>query len=176
MRAWPIVVSLIAVSSTLAAEPAADLPNHPAKICSIDDFLPLSECELLDLYRHAGPGPVPIGFSAGRVLPAPGKPSNVAKSNAMKHVWQGKYFDCDGIMTNRLLGMKIIKGQVTRETSWIDGKPVNAIDYSHTSLLFKPYRDEFREIAPGIYLGTMWKRDDCKPKMLTWFALDARCR
>jgi len=172
MRAWPIVVSLLVTSSTLAAEPVS---SFPAKICSIDDLLCLNECQLLDLYGNASPGPIPSGFSPGRVFPAPGKHSNVAKSNAMKHVWQGKYFDCDGIMTNRFFGMKIIKGHVTQETSWIDGKPVNAIDYSHTSLLFKPYRDEFREIAPGIYPGTMWKRDDCKPKLLTWFAFDTRC-
>ena len=172
MRAWPIILSLFATSSTLAAEPA---PAYPAKICSLEDLLCLNECQLLDLYRNAGPGPIPSGFTPGRVLPAPGKPSNVAKSNRMQHIWQGKYFECDSTMINRFFGIKMIKGQVTQECSWIDGKPVNVIDYSHTSLIYKPYRDEFREIAPGIYLGTMWKRDDCKPKFMTWFALDARC-
>ena len=93
----------------------------------------------------------------------------------MKHVWQGKYFDND-VMTNRFFGVKFIKGQVTCEDSWIDGKPVNAIDYSGTSFLFKNYRDEFREVAPGIYLGVMWKRGECNPKLLTWFAIDARCK
>jgi hypothetical protein len=134
----------------------------------------MSECQLLELYKNAGPGPIPSGFTPGRAIPSPGKHSTVRRSNMMKHVWQGKNFGCDGIMTNRFFGLKMIKGQITQEASWLDGRPVNVIDYSHTSLVFKPYRDEFREISPGIYLGMMWKRDDCQPKMLTWFALDAR--
>jgi hypothetical protein len=168
MRAWPIVISLFIASSSVAAEPAA--------ITSMDELVRMNECQLLDLYAKAEPGPVPSGYVPGRAIVKPGKRTTVAKSNLLTHVWQGKYFD-DDIMTNRIFGMKFIKGQVTQETSWLDGRPVNAIDYSQTSHLFKPYRDEFREMAPGIYLGVMWKRDDCRPKLLSWFALDARvCR
>jgi hypothetical protein len=172
MRAWPIIVCLLAATHSSAEEPVR---RSSAAICSMDDLVRMDECQLLDLYRNAQPGPVPSGFSPGRVIPDPGKRTTVVKSNLMKHIWQGKYFDND-VMTNRFFGIKFIKGQVTPEISWIDGKPVNAIDYSATSLLFKHYRDEIREIAPGIYLGIMWKRDECTPKLLTWFAIDARCQ
>lgn len=172
MRSWPIIVCLLAVSAACAEEPAR---RESVVVCSIDEMVRLNECQLLDLYKCAQPGPVPIGYSPGRVIPNPGARTTVAKSNMLKHVWQGKYFDND-VMTNRIFGVSFIKGQVTSENSWIDGKPANAIDYSGTSHLFKQYRDEFREIAPGIYLGVMWKRDECNPKILTWFALDARCR
>jgi hypothetical protein len=172
MRSWTIIVCLLAAAHSSAQEPVR---RSSLTICSMDDLVRMDECQLLDLYRNAQPGPVPSGFSPGRVIPGPGKKNTVAKSNLMKHVWQGKYFD-DDVMTNRFFGIKFIKGQVTSENSWIDGKPVKAIDYSGTSLLFKKYRDEIREVAPGIYLGVMWKRDDCAPKLLTWFAIDARCQ
>jgi hypothetical protein len=165
MGAWPIVISLLAASSSAAAEPAA--------ITSLDDLVRMNECQLLELYSKAGPGPVPCGYAPGRAIVNPGKRTTVLKSNLLKHVWQGKYFD-DEVMTNRIFGMKFIRGQVALETSWLDGRLVNAIEYSQTSLLFKPYRDEFREVSPGIYLGIMWKRDHCPPKLMAWFALDAR--
>lgn len=171
MRIWSIIVTLFVVQPTVASEPAR---TYPAAITCLDDLVRMSECELLELYKNAEPGPIPQGFSPGRVITNPGRKLTVARSNAMKHVWQGKYFD-DLIMTNKFFGMKIIKGQVTCESSWIDGKPSNAIDYSGTSLIFRPYRDEFREISPGIYLGSMWKRDNCNPKLMTWFAFDTRC-
>lgn len=171
MRAWPIIISLLFTTPLVAAEPAK---TYPASITCLDELVRMSECELLELYRQAEPGPIPQGFSPGRVIPNPGKKLTVVRSNMMKSVWQGKYFE-DLIMTNKFFGLKVIKGQVTQESSWIDGKPSNAIDYSGTSLIFKPYRDEFREVAPAIYLGTMWKRDGCNPKLMTWFAFDARC-
>ncbi len=156
----------------LAISPTA-VTAEPIKVCSMDELVRMNECQLRDLYSNAQPGPVPTGYAPGRAIPSPGKHSTVAKSNFLKHVWQGKYFD-DDVMTNRLFGLKFTKGQVAPDISWVDGKPVNAIDYSHTSFLFKPYRDEFREVAPGLYLGIMWKRDGCHAKLTTWFALDAR--
>jgi len=165
MRLWSVAACLLLAAPLTANEP----------ITSMDQLVRMSECELLELYKAGSPGIVPEGFTPGRAIPKPGSKLTVLRSKMMTKVWQGKYFGDDGIMTNKFFGIKMIKGQVQQETSWLDGGPVNAIDYSQTSLIFKPYRDEFREIAPGIYLGVMWKRDDCKPKLLTWFAIDARC-
>ncbi len=164
MRAWPIIVSLFVGSSAFA---------QTAPITLMEELIVLDECQLLELYKNSKPGPLPNGFVPGRVIMKPGSTSTVRRSNFMKHIWQGKYFD-DQIMTNKIFGLKFIKGNVTCENSWFDGQPVHAIDYSETSLLFKTYRDEFREVAPGIYLGAMWKRNGCQPKLLTWFAFDAR--
>jgi hypothetical protein len=168
MRTWPIIGLIVFTPAFAAAQPAA--------ITCMDDLVRMNECQLLELFKSAEPGPAPCGYLPGRVISKPGKRTTVAKSNFMKHVWQGKYFDDCGIMTNRMFGMKFTKGQVGADASWLDGRPANIIDYSQTSLLFKPYRDEIREVAPGIYLGIMWKRDDCQPKITTWFALDARCK
>ena len=90
-------------------------------------------------------------------------------------VWQGKYFDDCGIMTNKMFHVRFIKGEIQQGESWIDGRPSIVIDYSKTSLIFRPYRDELRDVSPGIYLGAMYKRDGCNPKLVTYFAIDARC-
>jgi hypothetical protein len=169
MRYWHIVVCTLLLPALSNAQQAA--------ICSVDELVRMSECQLRELYLQAAPGPLPDGFVPGRAILKPGSRTTVARSNLMKHVWQGKYFDDECIMTNRMFGMRMIKGQVTAAAaSWLDGKPAHEIDYKCTSLIFKPYRDEFREVAPGIYLGIMWKRDDCSPKIVAWFTLDARCR
>jgi hypothetical protein len=167
MRFATTAALLVFASSTFAGESLT--------INCLEDLIPLDECQLREIYKAGSPGVVPEGFAPGRVYPKPGTKLNALRSKILTKVWQGKHFDGD-IMTNKFFGMKMIKGQVLEETSWLDGGPVHAIDYSHTSLLFKPYRDEFREIAPGIYLGVMWKRDDCKPKIVNWFAIDTRCR
>lgn len=171
MRAWPIIVSLVLTSAASADEPVR---TFPAKICSPDELVRMNECELLDLFRGAEPGPVPYGYAPGKVIFHPGKHSTVANSKIMGLTWQGKYFDSCGIMTNKLFGIKFTKGQVTHETSWIDGKPSNAIEYKDTSIIFKPFRDEFREVAPGIYLGIMFKNEGCRAKIASWFTLDTR--
>ena len=56
--------------------------------------------------------------------------------------------------------------------SWRDGGPALILDYSQTSLLYAPYRDEIRQIAPGLYLGLMFDRNTCPPKLKMYFALE----
>ncbi|MCE9534560.1 MAG: hypothetical protein K8T89_26070 [Planctomycetes bacterium] len=167
MRAWPIIVSLLFTSSVRA--------NEPTPVRCMDDLLRMNECQLLDLFKASSAGSIPSGYAPGIVISNPGKHSTVAKSKIIqKTVWQGKYFDDCGIMTNRMFGIKFSKGKYQPGTSWIDGLPANTIEYTDTSLIFKPYRDEIREVAPGIHLGIMWKKDNCKPKIQSWFALDTR--
>ena len=48
------------------------------------------------------------------------------------------------------------------------------LDYSETSLLYAPYRDEIRQIAPGLFLGLMFDRDTCPPKLKMYFALECQ--
>src|SRR2546421_327244 len=64
-------------------------------------------------------------------------------------------------------------GNVYHDTSWYDGRPALILDYADTSLVYKKYRDEIREVAPGLYLGLMYKRRCPQPKFKMYFALQA---
>jgi hypothetical protein len=173
MRSLPIFVSVLIAGHAAAQAPTAGAPS--TQIDTLEQLVRMNECQLLDLYRQAQPGAIPSGFTPGRMISNPGKRTTVIVSRMTERtLWQGKIFGDDGIMTNRMFGVRFIKGEVQTGESWLDGKPSNIIDYSQTSRIFRPYRDEFREVSPGIYLGIMYKRDCCNPKIVTYFALDAR--
>jgi hypothetical protein len=56
--------------------------------------------------------------------------------------------------------------------SWADGRPSLIFDYSR-SRLWPDVRDEVREVAPGLYLGVMYRGGaPANPPM--YFTLDAR--
>jgi hypothetical protein len=86
--------------------------------------------------------------------------------------WQGKMFPGDGTMVNKMFGLPAIKALITSGESFIDGKPSTIFDYHDTSLVWRNYRDEVREVSPGVYLGIMHWVGWCGPKIATWFALD----
>ena len=84
----------------------------------------------------------------------------------------GKIFRDDGTMINRLFGAaKAIPADVYVGESLIDGQPSLILDYSH-SKLWPDVRDEIREVAPGLYLGVMYKGNPATQKM--YFTLEAR--
>jgi hypothetical protein len=56
--------------------------------------------------------------------------------------------------------------------SWLDGRPALVFDYSR-SRLWPNVRDEVREVAPGLYLGIMY-RDGAQLNPPVFFTLDAR--
>ena len=58
--------------------------------------------------------------------------------------------------------------------SWYDGRPALILDYSRTSRLYSPYRDEIRQVGPGLYLGRMYERTAPQPTLTTYFALEDR--
>jgi hypothetical protein len=49
------------------------------------------------------------------------------------------------------------------------------MDYHETSRVWVDVRDEVREVAPGLYLGRMYRRKPCGPEFQFFFALEA-CR
>jgi len=168
MRAGLLGVCLLFPSLAFAEE-----TTRPYSVRSADELVRMTECQLLELFRAAEPGPKPEGYTPGTVISKPGSKTTVLKSKIIKKTfWQGKYFDGD-VMTNKMFGIKMSKGQLADETSWIDGRPVHAIEYPSNSLVFRKNRDEIREVAPGIYLGIMWNKDVCPPKIANWFVLEA---
>lgn len=162
---------------TFASPAPADevrVANPPTVTC-VKQLTHMNKCQLLDLYRNAEAGPMPAGYTPGRVIPNPGKASNDPISRMIQlSIWQGKHFDGNGIMTNKQFGVRAAKGHVFSGTSLIDGKPVHVIDYHDSWRMWRPYMDELREVAPGIYLGITWRFDGCCPKFFTYFALDSR--
>jgi hypothetical protein len=162
------------VCAVQAADPPP-APTYPAAIDCTKELVRMDRCQLLDLYQRAEPGPVPCGYAPGRNIPNPGHRSTAMRSAlARMTVWQGKYFEPDGFMVNRMFGVKTNKAQIYYGESWLDGKPSLILDYEETSRMWSQYRDELREVSPGIYLGIMYQRKCPEPKIKTFFAIDAR--
>ncbi len=48
------------------------------------------------------------------------------------------------------------------------------LDYEGTSRIYGNYRDEIRQVAPGLYLGLMYDRTTAPVTLKMYFAFDAR--
>ena len=141
---------------------------------SLDDLVGLSAPQLDSVYRQSAPGTVPIGKVRGLAL-YPDSRFSQAKSKAARLAWQGKVFSPEtGTATNRFFGLRVIKGQVYSGHSWLDGGPSLILDYENTSKLYGNYRDEIREVAPGVYLGLMHDRTTNPPGFKMYFAFTDR--
>lgn len=144
-----------------------------ASSLTADQLVRMSATELDLLYRNSTPGPTPRGKVRGRVLLDPGANYAPAVSSAARVWWQGKVFSDDGTSAvNRFLGVRIVKGKLYLAPSWIDGRPSLVLDYHDTSLVYRRYRDEIRQVAPGLYLGAMYARTEPAPTFKMYFALE----
>jgi hypothetical protein len=174
-KSFALMGCLLLVASPVQGADFPKAPIYPAAIECTKDLVHMDRCQLLDLYQRAEPGPVPCGYAPGRNIPNPGHRGTALRSAlARMTVWQGKYFEPDGFMVNRMFGVKTNKAQIYYAESWLDGKPSLILDYEPTSRMWSQYRDELREVSPGIYLGIMYQRDCAEPKIKTFFAIDAR--
>jgi hypothetical protein len=134
----------------------------------------MSWCELECLYRHAGPGTIPEGYACGRAIYCPGAPLTPARDRFTKALWHGKHFcAADGTLINQwCLGVRAIRARVDYGCSWLDGGPSIIMDYRGMSRVWGDVRDEIREVAPGLYLGLMYRDKSCPPQMKMFFALE----
>jgi len=156
-----------AVRPSPQAEPCVSAGADP-----IESLLRMSPEQLDRLYQQAAIGPIPSGRARGNVLFRPGTPMARPLTKASKIVWQGKLFHADdSSAVNRFFGVPVIRGKVYYGTSWMDGNPSIILDYSTTSLVYANYRDEFREVAPGLFLGLMYARTTPQPTLKMYFAL-----
>ena len=172
MRILTLSICLILTQSAISQSPTA---TYPAAISSRKEIYTATKCQLLDWYRKSDNITPPTGFIPGRVLPFPGKRINKPVSTIMHlTVWQGKVFCTNESMINKMFGVKMAPGVVGVENGFLDGRPSITINYPK-SLIFGAYRDEIREIAPGIYLGLMYNiKSDC-PVLTSYFILESRC-
>ncbi len=160
------------VFTSLAAETRA--MQGPAEIRTLDDLVNLSAPQLDLLYRQSQPGPMPGGKVRGRAL-YPEARFPRARSNAARIAWQGKVFNPENSTAiNRFFGVKAIQGNVSTGPSWLDGAPSMILDYEGTSRIYGNYRDEIRQVAPGLYLGLMYDRTTSPVSLKMYFAFDSQ--
>jgi hypothetical protein len=166
---------LSALAGVLAGVPAsasdttAPLPQPQ----TTRDLVRMPAADLQALFSASPVGSVPNGYVPGRAIKNPGSRWTGANSRATRLVWQGKYFRNDGTMVNRFFGVgRAIPADVYEGESWLDGHPALIFDYSR-SKLWPNVRDEVREVAPGLYLGIMYK-DGAPKNPPMFFTLDAR--
>jgi hypothetical protein len=170
----PVTVTMLPAAAVVPAPMAVAPPPLPVPMgYSGEQLLRMSECELIQVYKCGVPGMPPCGYTPGTIIFQPGSPFTVPISRILgMTAWQGKYIPGDGTMVNRMFGLPAIKAAVTSGESFIDGRPSVVFDYHDTSLVWMHYRDEVREVSPGVYLGCMHWVGWCGPKVATWFALD----
>jgi hypothetical protein len=163
---FPVVLSVALAVST---------PEIASDLC-LERLAGMSWCELEQLYRSATPGHVPCGFVCGRAIYCPCEKGSLLRSKMTKAIWRGKIFDPDQCsMVNQWRGFRAIHAQVYEGTSWLDGKPAIILDYTTTSRVWSDVRDEIREVAPGVWLGVMYRIRCPEPQLKTFFALEAPC-
>lgn len=149
--------------------------RFPIKLHSPEQLVRMKECQLEAIYKLAQPGPIPHGYTPGLAIFKPGSAITLPLAKAINATaWQGKYFENETTMINRTFGLKAIRTVIYPGESFLDGRPSTVLDYCDAGRAFRRYRDEIREVAPGIYLGIMHRRDDDGPKRASWFTLDAR--
>lgn len=164
--AQPAITVDVLPAPPISTRVASELVHTPATL------LTMSQPQLIDIYKCGVPSQFPEGYTPGTVIMLPGSVATLPVSKLMKAtVWQGKYVN-DGVMTNRQFGVPAAKAVIYDGESWIDGNPSLIFDYENTSITFNRYRDEIREVSPGVYLGCMHLRSKHGPKVATWFALD----
>jgi hypothetical protein len=156
------------------AAPSMAQPASPAPCLSLDALARMSWPELEELYRQAEPGAIPHGFARGKALYSPDSRLAGVRSRATGALWRGKVFDCAGeALVNQWCGFRAIRARVYYGPSWLDGRPAIVMDYCGTSRVWADVRDEVREVAPGLYLGLMYRRKAYGPQFKLYFALEA---
>jgi hypothetical protein len=122
------------------------------------DLHNLSVDELDDLFRRSTFHVVPQGYLYGEVLVFTNMPATkLAKKVANNH-WKGKIIEPDGSFTNQWKTRTALNSCLTYGPSFLDGEPCIICEYPRWTPLFGPMRDEYREIAPGVFLGRQYRR------------------
>jgi hypothetical protein len=140
-------------------------------ITTLDDLARLTPGQLDAIYAGANAGSIPAGKVKGLPLVRPGTGGAVGISKSARVFWQGKVFQNEsGTAVNRFFGVRVIKGEVGYGTSCRDARPSIILDYGNTSVVYRRYRDEIREVVPGIYLGLMFEREAPEKGPVMYFA------
>lgn len=126
---------------------------------TLTSLVGMSQRQLDDLFRVSPAGPTPTGVAEGRAIVAPGTAVGGSLQPLLQLAWRGKVFYPERQdLLNRIgpFSVLLARAQVYRDASWADGLEAIVLDYSISSLPFRPIRDEIREVAPGLYLGVVY--------------------
>lgn len=158
------------VNPASAQEPAPSLAGAQL----LDRLRSMGPAEIEAVYRGGTATAIPAGPIRGVALLSPGTRRARLVSRGARVVWQGKVFEPAGDRAvNRFFGLRIVQAQVYQGTSWVDGRPALVLDYTQTSRIYARYRDEIRQVAPGLYLGVMHDVTTNPPDVRMYFALEA---
>jgi hypothetical protein len=153
---------------------AAPADAAPSAALCLEDLTRMSWPDLEKLYRGAEAGPIPEGYLRGRAVYCPCDRHAGVRAAATRTLWHGKAFDGhSGTLVNQWLGVRAIRARVCYGPSWLDGETSIVMDYGGTSRIWADVRDEAREVAPGLYLGRMYRRTPSGPQFQFFFALEA---
>lgn len=157
---------------TIAAAPVDPLPAAVPALC-LEQLACMSWCDLEQLYRQSPPGTIPAGYTRGRAIYCPGATLTPARSKMSQAMWHGKHFcPADCTLINQWCFGRAVRARVGYGDSWLDGKPSIVMDYRGMSHVWSDVRDEIREVAPGLYLGQMYRCKSGQPRMKIFFALE----
>lgn len=163
------------ILGAVAIVAAFGVPARAQAVRTLDDLARLSPGQLDALFGQAGPGAIPSGKVRGMPLVRPGTRGAVAMSRSGRVLWQGKVLHPEeGCAVNRFFGVRSVPGRLGYGNAWYDGRPAIVLDYADTSRVYAPYRDEIREVAPGLYLGLMYDRNDVGSGPVRYFAFERR--
>jgi hypothetical protein len=167
---------LFASAVALADQPAP-LAAPEIPVLSLDQLAHMSWPQLRRLYSEADAGAIPQGYTVGKAIYCPDEAFAGLHSRITGALWRGKVFDnANCSLVNQWSGFRAIQARVAYGPSCLDGKPSIVMDYGETSLVWADVRDEVREVAPGLYLGRMYRRKKCGLQFQFFFALQACCR
>src|SRR5262245_22022753 len=155
---WALLVAglLATAPSPASAQPPASWPwgwsGNPA------DLHHLSFDDLDNLFHQATIHEMPHGWFPGTIIGFTNMPApELVKRMAGNH-WKGKIFEPDGNFINQWKKVQALHSCLTVGPSFLDGQPCFICEYPRSTPLFGPVRDEYREIAPGLFLGRMYRR------------------
>jgi hypothetical protein len=164
-------LNLALVSTGPGSSP--DISTEKGERLSLERLARLSWEELDCLYRQAQPGRPPCGVLDGRVIYDNQRKLSGLRTAGAKALWLGKEFDQEqGMLINRWRFGRAIKAEIYPGQSWLDGGPALITDYRQTSLVWRKIRDEVREVAPGLYLGVMFRCEKEGAHLVVFFALE----
>ncbi len=161
---WALLAAGVVVATQLSAgdAPSTDPPGVAwAWTGDAASLHRLSLAELDYLYAQGTVTSPPVGYLPGEVITFTNmRAPKLVKRMADRH-WMGKHIEPDGYFINQWRHGQRLASHLTIGPSYTDGNPCLVFEYPRWTPLFGPMRDEYREIAPGLFLGRMYRRVPC---------------
>jgi hypothetical protein len=145
--------------------------GEPHGCLTLEQLGHMSPCQLEEIFTRADLGRPLVGKTYGRLVCVVDARLPRVKKGFSNAVWRGKTAHEGGYFINRWVGgFEAIDSHYVIGPSWLDGRPAILMEYAPGTKLFANTHDEFREVAPGLYLGPLYDRFPC-PRLRGYVAL-----